>query len=687
VLEEGTREVSRVTLGEDRGDDNEIDGEMITGRKDTQSSDVGLVHPNTAPRGEGRAVSSIEKFLGEKTMNQRVQRNGRSVTDKASEQNTDHVARDNQIEDVELNSDGQESQGGEKVPSEGVGRAIEVPPAVMPIIDFNRRISEQEGETLRPPPLSAVQENEQDQIPSAILSTPRRPAGVIQSAFDRMRPKRVPADTATITIGSKTVTSSIGTRSTKRQRTEDLGVSRSGPVGVMKIVRKDPKNIRSTKRLRAFAASGTQPGRSESETEEAESSRGEEDSANEELPTDSDTQMDTDESDFPGEDNLLQSVDSGPGQAEEGTSAASEEDNSDGDYIDEVAKKAREEDKVRRMIRTAEEEAARSSQDRVRRAGDLLKTRRWKKDSTTQLVRIIDTSVTAIDEQVVALSTMLGRFQEKTRSNGDDMDSAFNQSSAEERLSLTVSKEDFAQMRVIGQFNLGFIIACRSAEAPTPLSSHSPSGVRKDDDELFIIDQHASDEKYNFERLQAETVVQNQRLVKPRILELTAVEEEIVIEHQAALEKNGFLVEVDEDMPTGKRCKLVSLPMSRGVVFDHRDLEELIALLADVPAAAVPRPSRVRRMFASRACRSSIMIGHTLTLKQMQTILRHMGEIEKPWNCPHGRPTMRHLMGMKVWEGWEEGDGLVGMRGARKDRVDWGAFVGAGVGTEDEGEE
>jgi DNA mismatch repair ATPase MutL len=32
---------------------------------------------------------------------------------------------------------------------------------------------------------------------------------------------------------------------------------------------------------------------------------------------------------------------------------------------------------------------------------------------------------------------------------------------AEDKLSLTVSKNDFAQMRIIGQFNLGFIIAVR----------------------------------------------------------------------------------------------------------------------------------------------------------------------------------------------------------------------------------
>lgn len=24
-------------------------------------------------------------------------------------------------------------------------------------------------------------------------------------------------------------------------------------------------------------------------------------------------------------------------------------------------------------------------------------------------------------------------------------------------------------------------------------------------------------------------------------------------------------------------------------------------------------------------------------------VIRHLGMIDQPWNCPHGRPTMRHL--------------------------------------------
>jgi DNA mismatch repair ATPase MutL len=77
---------------------------------------------------------------------------------------------------------------------------------------------------------------------------------------------------------------------------------------------------------------------------------------------------------------------------------------------------------------------------------------------------------------------------------------------AEERLSLTVSKDDFVRMRIVGQFNLGFIIAVRERAAG--------GGDSSEVEDVFIIDQHASDEKYNFERLQAETVMQVQALAR-----------------------------------------------------------------------------------------------------------------------------------------------------------------------------
>ncbi|CAG9970631.1 unnamed protein product [Clonostachys byssicola] len=225
---------------------------------------------------------------------------------------------------------------------------------------------------------------------------------------------------------------------------------------------------------------------------------------------------------------------------------------------------------------------------------------------------------------------------------------------AESKLSLIISKSDFAKMRVAGQFNLGFIIAVRPAEKDSETLGASAH------DELFIIDQHASDEKYNFERLQESTVVQSQRLVHPKILELTALEEEIVMQNIEAVEANGFKIAIDVDggAPVGSRCQLTALPLSRETTFSITDLEELIALLADESSESthIPRPSKVRKMFAMRACRSSIMIGKALTRHQMYSLVGHMGDLDKPWNCPHGRPTMRHLFSIDKWDevGWKD---------------------------------
>ncbi|CAG8644829.1 32401_t:CDS:10 [Gigaspora margarita] len=195
----------------------------------------------------------------------------------------------------------------------------------------------------------------------------------------------------------------------------------------------------------------------------------------------------------------------------------------------------------------------------------------------------------------------------------------------EQELNRVIKKDDFAMMEIVGQFNLGFIIA----------KLYKDEGC-----DLFIIDQHASDEKYNFEQLQLNTKIDSQRLI--RYLELTAAQELVAIDNIDILKANGFELEVDLEAQTTKKLKLISQPMSKDIIFGVEDLEELIFLLTERPGEMI-RCSKVRKMFASRACRKSIMVGDALSYQQMEKIVRHMGEIDQPWNCPHGRPTMRHL--------------------------------------------
>uniref|UniRef100_A0A8B9NSP6 Mismatch repair endonuclease PMS2 n=1 Tax=Apteryx owenii TaxID=8824 RepID=A0A8B9NSP6_APTOW len=199
---------------------------------------------------------------------------------------------------------------------------------------------------------------------------------------------------------------------------------------------------------------------------------------------------------------------------------------------------------------------------------------------------------------------------------------------AEDELRKEISKEMFAKMEIIGQFNLGFIIA-------------------KLNSDLFIIDQHATDEKYNFEMLQQHTVLQGQKLIVPQNLNLTAVNETVLIENLEIFRKNGFDFVINENAPVTQRVKLLSLPTSKNWTFGPQDIDEMIFMLSDCPGVMC-RPSRVRQMFASRACRKSVMIGTALNIQEMRKLVTHMGEIEHPWNCPHGRPTMRHIASLDL---------------------------------------
>lgn len=201
---------------------------------------------------------------------------------------------------------------------------------------------------------------------------------------------------------------------------------------------------------------------------------------------------------------------------------------------------------------------------------------------------------------------------------------------AEMEMGRLFRQEWFKDLEILGQFNKGFIV-CRLGH------------------DLFIIDQHASDEKYNFERLQKTTVISEQRLVRPLALEFSAQDELIVLQHIDAFRAGGFGIEYRaRNVPT-KRLYLRSQPVSKRTMFVQDDLQEIVAMLKTAVLqssnfqAKVLRPPRVRAMFASRACRKSIMIGTALKKAQMSRIVRNLATIEHPWTCPHGRPTMRHL--------------------------------------------
>ncbi|KAH7886658.1 MutL C terminal dimerization domain-containing protein [Phlebopus sp. FC_14] len=253
-----------------------------------------------------------------------------------------------------------------------------------------------------------------------------------------------------------------------------------------------------------------------------------------------------------------------------------------------------------------------------------------------------------------------------------NLENAAADSVASAALSRIISKSDFQHMQVVGQFNLGFIVVRKR----TSLGYDGEEQSEMDD--LFIVDQHAADEKWNFETLQEKTVIESQRLFRPQPLQLTAADEMLAAENVEILKRNGFEVsQMDEsehpspeEESMSPRLHLVAQPVSKDTVFDmkgtyhFKDLEELIHLMQDRPAGTMVRCSKARAMFAMRACRRSVMIGKALDKSRMTNIVQHMGTMDQPWNCPHGRPTMRHLSDLTSF----------GRYNPPRRAIDWKAF-------------
>lgn len=529
-----------------------------------------------------------------------------------------------------------------------------------------------------------MEEEDEERIPAVVQTPQRFTQSSLQNAFDRMRPLRTPVQQATITIGDTTTTSTIGSgsesRAAKRARIHTPKFSLSGAP-----LSQTPKRSSIMKSLRGFSAPGTQMEESDDEDEQDKAERslpiahGFASSPQKRIPVrglEPSTADDDDafSSSLP-EAGLAPADEEGEGPEAPGPIPEAEDNESDEEYVDESEKRAREEAKIAQMIEETEAAAARPTEENLKRATKLFRTS-MKKYSTTNLESTMRTTSHAIGEQVTKLDRCHLDSDLKMLAQRDTVpdrpsSTQLNNEDPEERLSLTVTKSDFSDMRIIGQFNLGFILAVR------PPTARSPSS------DLFIIDQHASDEKYNFERLSASTILVSQRLVHPHPLELTAVEEEIILANNPSLTANGFTVDLDTSgaTQTGHRARLTSLPMSKEVTFTPTDLEELLALIMDSPPSSslstsphIPRPSKIRKLLASRACRGSVMIGKTLKQGKMEEIVRHMGSMDKPWSCPHGRPTMRHLFGLEKWDGWVEGSGVKGL-GEEAEKVDWGAYL------------
>ncbi|MFH1533703.1 MAG: DNA mismatch repair endonuclease MutL [Nitrospirota bacterium] len=208
---------------------------------------------------------------------------------------------------------------------------------------------------------------------------------------------------------------------------------------------------------------------------------------------------------------------------------------------------------------------------------------------------------------------------------------------------ISFSKDFLAERdsRQIQQTSLPTGISEEEEEGMQAISQVSESYiVAQDQGGLVLIDQHAAHERVRYEQLM-DQYENEQKAVQPLLvplqIEFSGDEVSVIEDNKEIFDGLGF----DVEHFGGKTFVVNGVP----AFLSGEDAEGVIkGVLDDILNES--KPSRVQgfeEVINYMACRSAIKFGQKLSLGEMQVLIDDMSKLERPYTCPHGRPTMISL--------------------------------------------
>jgi DNA mismatch repair protein MutL len=162
--------------------------------------------------------------------------------------------------------------------------------------------------------------------------------------------------------------------------------------------------------------------------------------------------------------------------------------------------------------------------------------------------------------------------------------------------------------------------------------------VAEAEDGLVIVDQHAAHERLVLERLKAagasDAVAASQALLLPEVVELDEPACDRLEEQVGTLAALGLAIE--RFGPSAMLVRAVPSVLAKG------DVQALLRDVADDLAQngdALLLGERLDHVLATMACHGSVRAGRTLSVAEMNALLREMEVTPRSGQCNHGRPT------------------------------------------------
>lgn len=155
-------------------------------------------------------------------------------------------------------------------------------------------------------------------------------------------------------------------------------------------------------------------------------------------------------------------------------------------------------------------------------------------------------------------------------------------------------------------------------------------------DKLYIIDQHAAHEKVKYEQFMKKfhgKEIVTQVLNPPVIVSLSAKEETVLKEHLDTFELLGF----DIEEFGGNEYAIRSVPMD---LYGYNEQTLFLSVLDELCEDDNKGTLTIEQKIASMSCKAAVKGNNRISKEEMISLIDQLLELENPYHCPHGRPTI-----------------------------------------------
>ena len=156
-------------------------------------------------------------------------------------------------------------------------------------------------------------------------------------------------------------------------------------------------------------------------------------------------------------------------------------------------------------------------------------------------------------------------------------------------------------------------------------------------DSLYIIDQHAAHEKVLYERFMKQFEnheILSQNILPPIVISLSMKEEDVLLKNMDIFTEIGYEIEHFG----GKEYRVTAIPANLYGLNDRELLTDILDNLVNENERMAK--AAIKDRIATMSCKAAVKGNNKLSFEEAKALIAELLELDNPFNCPHGRPTI-----------------------------------------------